>query len=345
MIEARLFEDLAVGETSRVLVDESDRAFRADVERWTERGRRPKVGERWAARLIERSIDGEWFVGLGAGGQGVLRARKSSALIQGARVAATVRSEAHGDKLVVLDAEDGSDAPTVEGRLADASPDAFIRGVRVVDTVSGSEARAVVNAVMEEGLADSVRLPSGGSVWVEQTRAVCALDVDRGASDQPVAGLNLEAAEEAARQIALRGIGGLVVVDFAGSPRGAIGGDLSKVFEQQVRRLTARRVDSLGLSRFGLLQASVPRERRPLADAIGCAPEEREALNALREIETMGLARRGARIGVTMSVPAERWLRSGLASWEEEMGERIGRRWQLATDDRPVGAADIRAIE
>ena len=346
MIEARLFVDDAVGETRRVLVDKSDRPFRIDVERWTERDRRARADEIWAARLLEAGPDGGCFVDLGVAGQGLLRSRKAATLAQGARLAVRVRSESRDQKGVVVDLAD-IDLTKVEatGRISEAETEAFLVGVSVIERLEGGDARPVVDAAIEEATSERVDIASGGCLWMEVTRAVSAIDVDRGASIQKLRELNIAAAIESGRQVSLRALAGLVVVDHVASPRGPEAAKLSNQFVATVQRLSGCQVDSVGLSRFGLLQAAIARRRRPLSDALLCAPEAREALDALRDLETKGWDARASRFEIAMSKRADRWLRTNMPDWEGVLGDRIGRRWRQIVADQQVGAAQIRVME
>ncbi len=82
--------------------------------------------------------------------------------------------------------------------------------------VQGAEAAALERALAElrEALLSSrVALPEGGTLWIEPTRALVAVDVDRGGAGQAEA-LNEAAARTLARQIRLRGLSGVIAVDF-----------------------------------------------------------------------------------------------------------------------------------
>ncbi len=76
-----------------------------------------------------------------------------------------------------------------------------------------------VEEQIDEALSPVVALPGGGSLIISQTPALCAIDVntggaDSGSKEQTALSVDLEAAAEAARQIRLRNISGLIVVDF-----------------------------------------------------------------------------------------------------------------------------------
>lgn len=346
MIEARLFVDDAVGETRRLLTDLEGRAFRLDVERWSERANRARVGELWNVRVLEAAPDGDWFIDLGPGGQGLLRPGKGEKLTSGAYAPVRIRAEAQGDKGVVAEvAKVSAQMSDTPARMQAADSDAFLRGVEVTEHLEGSAARAALDAALEEGLSEGVDLPSGGRLWLETTRSVTAIDVDRCASRAKSSAINMEATAHAGRQISLRSIGGVVIVDFVGAPRKPESSELSDTFRTTVRDWSLMRADSLGLSRFGLLQAAVPRGRRSLAAAMDCPSAEREALDALRELESEGWSHRSARFEVRLSEMAERWLRSSLPDWEDQLGERIGRRWRVSVGEVQAGRSAVRMIE
>jgi len=71
---------------------------------------------------------------------------------------------------------------------------------------------AAVNAV-DSACEISLALPGGGSITMEQTQALLAIDVDKGAAISAAAAAN-EAAKLIASQLRLRGLGGLIVIDF-----------------------------------------------------------------------------------------------------------------------------------
>jgi len=128
----------------------------------------------------------------------------------------------------VLEAGGSPDAIVVEGHLAFArlrstletmAPQLLGRLALHAERQPLFEARGVEGAI-ELALSRRVPLPSGGAIVIESTEALVAIDVDGGsvgaAGDAEAARLrvNLEAAEEIARQVRLRDIGGTIVIDF-----------------------------------------------------------------------------------------------------------------------------------
>ncbi len=71
-----------------------------------------------------------------------------------------------------------------------------------------------VEQYIDEALSARVELPSGGWVMFETTHAMTTIDVNSGSHDAPARAVNLEAAQVIARQIRLRGLGGLIAIDF-----------------------------------------------------------------------------------------------------------------------------------
>lgn len=111
-------------------------------------------------------------------------------------------------------------------------------------------------------------LPGGGSLMVEATRALIAVDVNTGGDFSPAAALkaNLEAARDLPRQLRLRGLGGQVTIDFA---------PLAKRDRRQVEQAlrTAFRTDPVetalaGWTPLGNFEAQRKRERFPLDHAV-----------------------------------------------------------------------------
>ena len=114
-----------------------------------------------------------------------------------------------------------------------------------------------------------VKLKSGGSIVIEQTEALVAIDVNSGRAtqnrdlEQTALTTNLEAAEEVARQIRLRDLGGLIVVDFIDMREVKNRGRVERALREHVKRDKARaRIGRI--SQFGLLEMS----RQRLAPSI-----------------------------------------------------------------------------
>lgn len=124
-----------------------------------------------------------------------------------------------------------------------------------------------VEDVIFESLNKHVKLPSGGRICIEETRACVAIDVDSGDdhSNGSISHLNIEAAKEIVRQIRLRNLSGKIVIDFAGSSDYRFMKPVLEVLEQELLRDTNKST-VLGLSRAGLVEIVRVRRRPSLRD-------------------------------------------------------------------------------
>jgi len=123
-----------------------------------------------------------------------------------------------------------------------------------------------VEAEIENALKSRVSLPSGGSIVIHQTEALVAIDVNTGrfvgreGLEDTVFAANLEAAPEVARQIRLRDLGGLIVVDFIDMEDPEHREKLFERFQDELSRDRAR-TRVLQISEFGLVEITRQRSR------------------------------------------------------------------------------------
>ncbi|MBI3479026.1 MAG: Rne/Rng family ribonuclease [Nitrosomonadales bacterium] len=123
---------------------------------------------------------------------------------------------------------------------------------------------------IESAHAREVRLPSGGVIVIDHTEALTAIDINsaratKGSDIEATAfHTNLEAAEEIARQLRLRDLGGLIVIDFIDMESNRNQRDVEDRLRDSLRYDRAR-VQTAKISRFGLLELS----RQRLAPSLG----------------------------------------------------------------------------
>jgi ribonuclease G len=183
-----------------------------------------------------------------------------------------------------------------------------------------------------------VPLPSGAWITIEGTEALTAIDVNSGSYtasgglEETSLKVNLEAAEAIGRQLRLRGIGGLIVIDF-----------IHLASEQNIKRLlealnlacAKSRVPSqiLGMSEFGLVEMTRKRVRDPLAkrlteDCRRCDGHGRRktvetvAVEMMRRIERAAAAAPGKEILLRAAPVMVRWLEAH----EDEIRSALARR-------------------
>jgi len=108
-------------------------------------------------------------------------------------------------------------------------------------------------------------LPGGGSIIIEQTAALTAVDVNTGGDKRGRLAVNIEAAEEIARQIRLRNLGGMLVIDFLKLKSKDDIEALRKAFEDFVMEDPCT-VQIHGMSALGLMEITRSRRTPPLQD-------------------------------------------------------------------------------
>ncbi|QUD89173.1 ribonuclease E/G [Phenylobacterium montanum] len=296
----------------------------------------PWLGGRHVARLarIERAIASA-FLDLGDGQEALLAlSGEAKALAEGQIVEIEITAEARRGKLALarfVGAGQGAARALNQRPDTAARLQAYVPGAAIVQ---GREARDMADRAEAEVLTVEHALPGGGSLAIEPTRALVAVDVDLGARQGDARRIarqvNHQALEEAARLLRLKGLGGLVVIDLVGAGHDAAA--LSTVARQ------AFAPDEPGvalgpLSRFGLLQLAIPWRVRPLAEQLCGAgvsepAPETLALRLLRSLEREAEADRGARL-VARCHPA---VAQASAAYSAALSARIGARFEIRPD-------------
>jgi ribonuclease G len=133
-----------------------------------------------------------------------------------------------------------------------------------------------VEAEIEKALARRVDLKSGGTLVIDQTEAMTTIDVNTGgfvgsrSFDDTVFKTNLEAAQAIARQLRLRNLGGIIIVDFidmqSDEHRAAVLEELRKALARDRTRMTVS-----GFTQLGLVEMTRKRTRESLAHVL-CEP-------------------------------------------------------------------------
>jgi ribonuclease E len=147
---------------------------------------------------------------------------------------------------------------------------------------------------IETAFAREVRLPSGGAIVIDHTEALVSIDVNSGRStkgsdiENTAFNTNLEAAEEVARQLRLRDIGGLVVIDFIDMENQRNQRDVENRLRDALHYDRAR-VQTGKISRFGLLELSRQRLRPSLGEGNHIPCPRCHGIGHIRGIESTAL--------------------------------------------------------
>jgi Ribonuclease G/E len=345
MSERRLYLDRGIGET-RGVVTLDGRPERLLLRRHDDEPRLI-LGARLVARVasVEPAM-ATAFLDLGAGLEAILPFKPDARPVRGASVEIEIRSEPRDGKLAIArQVADGQGAPRL---LAEAPDIAEVLRLIVPDAeiVEGRKARDIADEAEAEALETVHALPGGGTLAIEPTRALTAIDVDlgerKGADPKRVTRqANLAALAESARLLRLKGLGGLVIVDLVG--RGHDGNAL----------LAAARLafapDNPGVAigpvgRFGTMELSIPRRTRPLLERLrrpeGGLADRALAHRLIRRLLAEAEAQPGARLAATCA-PSVAQAAQPLARL---LAERVGARFTITPDpSRPRESLDVAA--
>jgi ribonuclease E len=130
-----------------------------------------------------------------------------------------------------------------------------------------------VHEQLHKAIDRKVWLPSGGSLIIERTEALTVIDVNTGKNvgtsslEETVARNNLEAAEEIARQLRLRDIGGIIVVDFIDMEVAANRADVIRAFREALAR-DKTRTQVFDISELGLVEMTRKRVSEGLVESL-----------------------------------------------------------------------------
>lgn len=155
--------------------------------------------------------------------------------------------------------------------------------------------RFQIESQIETAFQRVVELPSGGSIVIDPTEALVSIDINSARAtkgsdiEETALQTNLEAAEEIARQLRLRDIGGLIVIDFIDMTPAKN----QRAVEEKVRECLEAdraRVQVGRISRFGLLEMSRQRLRPSLGESSGIVCPRCNGTGIIRDVESLSLA-------------------------------------------------------
>nr|WP_083251267.1 Rne/Rng family ribonuclease [Acidihalobacter yilgarnensis] len=155
--------------------------------------------------------------------------------------------------------------------------------------------RYQVENQIESAFDREVRLPSGGAIVVDHTEALVSIDVNSARStkgcdiEETALNTNLEAADEVARQLRLRDLGGLVVIDFIDMAPSKHQREVENRLRDALK-LDRARVQIGRISRFGLLEMSRQRLRPSLGESSHIVCPRCSGHGTIRDVESLALA-------------------------------------------------------
>jgi ribonuclease E len=227
--------------------------------------------------------------------------------------------------------------------------------VRLHRDVTPLFARHHVDQQLDAMHSPVVQLRSGGYVVINQTEALVAIDVNSGRAtrdrhiEDTALRTNMEAAEEIARQLRLRDLAGLIVIDFIDMESNKHNAMVERRLKESLRHDRAR-IQVGRISHFGLLEMSRQRLRPSIAEQtfITCPHcmgrgtirgVESSALQVLRAIEEEGAKRRSAEINVHVATDVALWLLNRKRERLSEIEGRFGMSVFFQPDEKLMGPA------
>ena len=155
--------------------------------------------------------------------------------------------------------------------------------------------RYQVESQIEAAHESTIKLPSGGSIVIDHTEALTSIDINSakstggGSIEETAFKTNCEAADEVARQLRLRDLGGLVVVDFIDMESNKNQREVEKRLERAVEMDRAR-IQLGKISKFGLLELSRQRLRPTLAEHMQITCPRCSGIGHIRSVESLALS-------------------------------------------------------
>jgi ribonuclease E len=264
---------------------------------------------------------------------------------------------------ILVDGEEGWRAARDYMRLL---MPAHARKVQLWQNPSGQPlfASERVEAQLDAMLSPTVQLKSGGYLVINQTEALVAIDVNSGRStkergiEETALRTNLEAADEMARQLRLRDLAGLIVIDFIDMESRRNNAAVEKRIKDALKDDRAR-IQLGSISGFGLFEMSRQRLRPSLAETsfVPCPhcdgtghvrSTENASLHVLRAVEEAGARHRGDEIQVHVASPTAIYLLNHKRSRVAEIESRYEMRVCFAGDESLLPAqtriARVRAL-
>ncbi len=155
--------------------------------------------------------------------------------------------------------------------------------------------RYQIESQIEMAYGREVPLPSGGSIVIDHTEALTSIDINSARAtkgsdiEETALNTNLEAADEIARQLRLRDLGGLFVIDFIDM----MSNRNQRAVENRIRealKIDRARIQTSRISRFGLLEMSRQRLKPSLGDATQLPCPRCKGQGSIRNVESVALA-------------------------------------------------------
>lgn len=341
MMQASILIERLIGQTRAIAIADDGRPVSAFLDH--DHDKTARWGAVSDARIRSIAADqGGAFAELESGEEVFIPSKRLGKRTEGAALKVKISAEARRDKLARAEPSNGTEERSAIERWIAALP----FEPTSIDTVDAPD--DAVEAAFDEILSETVSIAGGGRLHFAETPALLAIDIDtagrhgKGRASDRAFETNRAALLEIARQLSLRALGGLVVIDCIGPIPRERGAALKKVLGDRFKVMDARKLAALAPSPFGLLEATLPYQkeiRTKLVSVHGQPTEDAQILSALRDLERAAVTDRTARL--RLSLP-ETWSFPALdkdVNLSARLGEKYGAR--LSIVDAAIDAPQL----
>ena len=171
----------------------------------------------------------------------------------------------------------------------------YLRKLRLYDDEVPLFSRYQIESQIESAFRRELRLPSGGSIVIDHTEALTSIDINSARAtkgsdiEETALNTNLEAADEIARQLRLRDLGGLFVIDFIDMTPSRNQREVENRLKEAMKEDRAR-VQIGRISRFGLLEMSRQRLRPSLGESAHQVCPRCDGHGFIRSVDSLALS-------------------------------------------------------
>ncbi len=245
-----------------------------------------------------------------------------------------------------------TDNPDVAARIRDFLKAAMPRSLRKVKLYDGSKPlfhQYKIEPEIDKIHSRRVALPSGGSIVIDPTEALVAIDVNSGKSrahgnaEAMAYNINKQAAPEIARQLRLRDLGGLIICDFIDMINAKHRRDVEKVLHEAMKNDRAHS-KTLRMSQFGIIEMTRQRLRPSLSSSVyeecpRCSgaglvkSAQSVTLDAMRALKLVLNHDDVASVELRLSPPAAHHIQNTNRQWLAELEKSSGRTITILPDD------------
>lgn len=337
-MKRRCVIEKAIGET-RAAVYEGRKLVELYVRRETDAGK-PRQGDVFAGRVskIDQSMGGA-FIDIGTKYDGLFKFTNSPN--------APRFTEGQMAEFEVSKSTEIGKGPVLKFKqLTEMDKPAKVSGDDLKTTLAKRYEGIVFTeadvSVIDEATETELAIKGGGTISIERTRALVAIDVDKGTAVSSF-DVSMAALPMIANELRLRGLGGLVVIDLPNlrQPR-----QRNTVFKAAEREFAddPNNVKLAPLSRFGVMELTRYKPELSLDEVlnnrVGSPTTETLALRALRQLEREGRANGGAKLTMTVRHHVMNWLEENHIDWKAKLTNRLGARFEVVVGGTPSIVAD-----